>query len=450
MYIIKIHKVSFVNILFGGLTFLLFLLPSTPFIINIFIYLSLLYGAFNSYYYTKTIGLFHLLTLFNLIFAFFYFSKGFLHILNFIEFAEAFKFYQIFIDLDAQKNLIFIPFIALITVNFSYFLFKTPKQNRNSKTISFLKPSLLVFLMSAPLSLYKQIKQFLFILNNGYLSIYDGSLSLLNFNPIINLSGYFNEFSYVAFVATSPPKKRFVLVSAAFLLIRAFDLFSGRRGQFMVLLLFVLWYTNKNYFELKINGYRFFTILLFIIPIFLIRNFVSVEAAINNEAFIQTFLAPFTNTHLILAYVLKFGFYKFYEYPILSLLAPFQLLSFAGQTHTYLEKTWGLGHHLTHYLNPDLYYAGQGIGSSFLVELYSAGPFGIIIGCVILGYVISKTSRQDTGTFFHFFSFYIVTHILFISRTSFFIPIFKPLIYLIIFIPFLFILDKILWKKNLH
>ena len=449
-----VNKTVLINVLVFLLLSFLKLFPFSENLISLMIYLSLSYSLLFCVFLIKRIGMFHLLTLFNIIFSFFYLSKGLLHIFDMYPYEEAFKFRHILMNGETQKSMIFYPICSLLFTNCAFFLTNKKeilniKSNILSNFQKFRQQTIIIFLITYPFTLYKSIKRVFFVINNGYLSLYNGALDSLKFNFVFNLSTYFTEFAYAAFVATSPTKKQFLRISLLFLFFKLFDLLTGRRNQFVVTFLFILWYYNKYFTKIKIRVTHTAIIILLLLASFLVRDFENLDL-IDNESLAILFLTPITNSHLILGYIMEFGYEKIINLPGLTLLAPFQLIRFDGQSYAFLQDTWGLGHHLTFFLNPDSYYNGEGIGSSFIAELYSLGLFGILFGSFIIGWLIQVMSRKRMNSVTLILTYFIITHLLFMSRSSFFIPIFKPLFYCMFFLPIIYFIKISLWKKNSH
>ena len=447
MYILKIKKFSLINVAICGVTLILYILPY-PEIIDHLIYFSLLYQIIAIYHFNKTHGLFHLITIFNSIFFLFYSTKGLLHILDIIHFSEVFKFFQIHINPINQYYLALIPLVVVSLVNTTVLF--TNKINYKSRTrqLSILQPAIRIFWLSLPLTFYRGFIQFKHIVVNGYLSLYDGSMKGIDFNLFITLSSYLTEFSFAAIVASNPSKKQFIRYSILFLLIKLLDLLGGRRGQFFTLLVFIVWFYNKTYSKIRVNIITALLSFISIIFIVFIRNYDNFSSIAENEVILKTIFGEFTNTHLILGYLLHFGYQTIHPSPLLILGAPLQFIPFNGQTLEYLKSTFGLGHHLTYYLSSNSYFNGEGIGSSFVAELFSLGIIGLILGSLLLGYIINFYTNRELGFVPRLLTYYVVTHIIFISRTSFLPPILKPTLFLLIYIPMLYLIKKILWQRT--
>ena len=187
-----VNKTVLINVLIFLLLSFLKLFPFSENLISLMIYLSLSYSLLFCVFLIKRIGMFHLLTLFNIIFSFFYLSKGLLHIFDMYPYEEAFKFRHILMNGETQKSMIFYPICSLLFTNCAFFLTNKKeilniKSNILSNFQKFRQQTIIIFLITYPFTLYKSIKRVFFVINNGYLSLYNGALDSLKFNFVLYL-----------------------------------------------------------------------------------------------------------------------------------------------------------------------------------------------------------------------------------------------------------------------
>jgi hypothetical protein len=85
------------------------------------------------------------------------------------------------------------------------------------------------------------------------------------------------------------------------------------------------------------------------------------------------------------------------RFTLAPLLAPFRQLvdpAFGTQTDAYGRASGLLSHELSYRLDPDLYLAGHGVGSSYLAEAYLAlGLVGVILSTAAVVWALTAATR---------------------------------------------------------
>jgi oligosaccharide repeat unit polymerase len=268
---------------------------------------------------------------------------------------------------------------------------------------------------------YRAILEFRILYGNRALLFLQGSANI-GLPLYIRLSSVFFEVGFLLFVASFPSKKQFIRASIVYFLVILPNIIIGNRMQIASMTLYVLWFLGRFY-GVKISkikalvGVLLGIVLLQIIGIFRTGDSVS-EISVSN--LIMSFLSSQSNSFEILP---LYTSYKDamppHVYPYLFDSMFGGLIGVTGQNYEVLLRRAGLGSHLTYTLNPNYYFAGGSIGTSYIAELYEFGLIGIVVGSVFLSFYIIQFQRYvGKSRFVLLFSYYFFYSIVSSPRAS--------------------------------
>jgi hypothetical protein len=247
---------------------------------------------------------------------------------------------------------------------------------------------------------------------------------------------------------------RFNVVVFLYLLINVLLAIGGSRGQLILSLAF------SFYLLIKFHDFKMTRSRILILTVIIL--FLPVLAVIKNPSYygsgliFELMLQELGNSSLIIPYLLHFSnLVEILDFP--AILGPLQILPFDGQSEAYLSRTFGLGHHLTAYLNRSSYFMGEGIGSSYIGELVQLAMFltgsyffvlpVVALGSYFLGVFISLVDFNSRSFLvIRLLIFFLVPHLLFTPRTSYFLPL-VPLLKFVIFLLALIYLINLIYVK---
>tara|TARA_R110002050_G_scaffold98117_1_gene203851 strand:- start:4358 stop:5770 length:1413 start_codon:yes stop_codon:yes gene_type:complete len=395
-----------------------------------------IYTVISSKRYLKWTSL-YLIFLFTL--GLFIFSRIFLDIFGIYQFEWANKWRNFLFPLKTQITLLSYLIISLVVIHLGALLsLFTPRRNKVE-----LKPyakleevSLYLFFLSFPGILYKYILQFKFIINNGYTAVYDGSLNLLSYPYWTFGSGTLMEVSFCLFLASKPSKKKFMLISVLFFILKIIDVLKGGRSKLFLPVLFIAWFYYQFYSSSDLKLKKLFVystvgiLLSQAILIFRDSNNLAFE---NSGFFLSLFFAQQGISILVLGYMINYKT-TFVNTGWPYIIYPLTIFSASeGQSYEYINETISLGHRLSYFLSPEGYLQGEGIGSSFLGELYDLGFIGFVLGSFFVGmFIIYFEHIIKYNRIWLLLSLYIMQTIVYMPRASIF-PISKDIILLVVF-----------------
>lgn len=359
-----------------------------------------------------------------------YFSRPMLHFLTGTGVYEIFKFKRVSLsssEVFDWHTAILISLLGL-QIGYRYYILRAARNRLDLSRYGMVLTKLLLFIFY-PYYLISALNKFQILRRYGYLSSYDGGISE---SLIEKLVGYIVLVLFaIIFANRKLSRFYFFFFASIFLFPELLVSLYGARGDFLLSLMYIMWvaYQRRTFIN-----WRYVVIgVLFLMPILFGLVTKRYEAE-NISLLLSIMLSELGNSSLIIPYMSIADLPGFYKVPML--LAPFQIIPFAGQTYEYLDVTWGLGHHLTAALSKTSYLKGEGIGSSFIGELSQLGLVGIFIGSYALGAVIKYFDYSYDYSFaVRVFAIILVPHILFVPRTS----LFPPLITFLIFVTFFFL-----------
>lgn len=364
-------------------------------------------------------------------FGIFLYSRVFLDFLGFIDFGWANKF-----NYFEFSNLVRFELLFLLGISFQLIFIGYNLPNSSSIKSGLINlPNLesyakKIFIISSPGLVYKYFLQFKYVITNGYLSLYNGSINSLKYPFWTFGSGFLVELSYAMFLASMPKKKTFVLFSTIFMLLQILDVLKGGRSKLFLPLMFVIWFYNKFYKNsIRINLFKLFSfgVVLIVVSQSLLIFRDSNNVVLDLESYSSLFVIFFQQqgvSILVPAYLIH---YKgvFINESLPYILYPLDLFdNFSVQSTEYVKNTLSLGSKLTYFLSPKSYLDGQGIGSSYVAELYDLGYLGVMTGSLVLGFLIKKFSDSIIySRYLIFISYILFESIVYMPRASYFPPI---------------------------
>tara|TARA_B100001093_G_C26808271_1_gene1006446 strand:+ start:258 stop:1328 length:1071 start_codon:yes stop_codon:yes gene_type:complete len=325
------------------------------------------------------------------------------------------------------------------------------------RKIEFLIPTNLKFVntgkillqaLAIPLFLI-YIKQFYFILTNGYISIFNGDLAR-NTSIIEIIIPRLMEYSFYIFLAGVPSEKQFKKYSLLYILLMFLHAIKGQRGSFILLLILITWYYYKVYGRNKSLSLR--KLFLAILPLQLFSQLILYTRVGKNLSTYSILDVPYnfllTNgiSINVSAYVIQFYDSGLASQGVPYFFAPLydyfyrifidRSVFYAGRTIELLEVSNYLSNKLIHFINPGAYFYGNGTGSSYLAELYDLG--GVIGGAIALFFIVrcilifEFTAKYKR--FFLFLSPIVLMKFIYIPRDSLLKIIDDLLIFILIYI----------------
>jgi len=357
----------------------------------------------------------------------FEFSRVFLDILGLYHFEWANKFKDFYFPKKTQVQILSYLILSLAFIHLGFYFSFFKKRNIRSELkpeLKLGKIALILFIISFPGIFVKYLIQFKFILKNGYVAVYNGELNHLTYPIWTYGAGTLMVISFCIFLASKPTKRKFLIVSALFFLLKTADVLKGGRSKLFLPIIFIVWYYFMFYSDKKLKIWK---IVVFVILGIAISQFILLSRNSNNVAygsdilFIKLFFAQQGISLLVLGYMI---YYKnsFVHHGLPYILYPLTVWGkLKGQTYEFVQHTLSLGHKLTYFLSPPAYLSGQGIGSSYLGELYDLGIVGFVLGSFIIGYfIIYFESKVRYNRIWLVLSFFIVESIVYMPRASIF------------------------------
>lgn len=216
-------------------------------------------------------------------------------------------------------------------------------------------------------------------------------------------------------VASVPKRRNFIFCFIIYLLTMIPIVLGGERGDFVVPIIFFVWYNYKFYGYkiniLKLVGLAIAVMLFSYFISFARRNETMTEGSILTLLF--GFLAESaTSLKLLCFYIVYHDHIMAHTYPFFldSLIGG--MLPAAGQSLETLQIRSSIGHQLVYEINPNYYLAGHSMGTSFITEAYEFGIIGVIISAFVFIKVIlffeKYVEKSRIGKYFLFYMFTII------------------------------------------
>lgn len=396
-------------------------------------------NTLNSYMiFLYTLGLFN-------------FSRIALDLVEYKKFGWATKFANYYFTKSVVNEVLYIFLLALLFIHLGFYLaIKYNKLDfeiiipRNELNINFSKWIFVIFSFMLAIKLFIQFK---IILSYGYNAYYTGILKNVEYPIYTYGSGTIMTVAFIIFLASRPNKKEFLTYSSIYLLVKLLDSLKGARAIFLTQLLFIIWYYVKAY-KPKIKYFDLFKILCFslvfsqILVSFREKKLFSLKLITS----IENFFFSQGVSYLVLAYTIDL------KERIENKLYFIQgIFGFKPQGVQALNTTNSLPDVLTYLLDPKAYMKGEGIGSNFIAEIYFLGYFGLILICILLGYIIIFYEiKVGKSVILMMFSTYFIPNLFYIPRGSLFGGGLLKFILFYVIIPLVIMKGLTIWKKYLE
>lgn len=310
-----------------------------------------------------------------------------------------------------------------------------------------------IFYILLFLSFLKIVKIIQFVYLHGYLSLFNGEISSLNFLRGITI---ICEAMFIVLIYNSNSKKEFLYYTFNMLVfIYIPKILTGQRGPTILFILFMIYFYNTKY---KIENKRkiFFLGLIFI-PIMqsivLYRDYKQIS--FFNLFDIETFLGVLYQQSvsiLIPAYVVEFKEELIYNHKYPYLLSYFvDIFKDTGNGQNIKKIINGnyLGDQLTYFISPNLYLSGGGTGTSIIAELLDLSKLNYILFSIYsfiyirISLFVEKIKEKNILIFT--ISYFYLQSFIYSPRDSIG-KIVSNILYHIVFVLFFYYLNVFLYK----
>lgn len=300
--------------------------------------------------------------------------------------------------------------------------------NKNRKILLFLVVLLL------PGTLMKLIYDYKQILSSGYLIAF--SAERVQAPLLLRLCWFILKSFAPLLVVFVKRKKDLIAFVSLMVVIDIANILAGNRSNLLAPFAFFFWYYYKFISTKLVKIYKLVIIGICVI----VFSIVSIN--LRDEAEVMKFdLKEYSHAFFYsqgVSYLLNVYYHDFDE----KLVNPSRLAMFhplynyylmgkvkVGHSEEYVEKTISLDHKITYAVSPNAYLNGQGLGTSYIIELYAlGGMLALIIGSFFLGRIIVWFERfflirED----YRFVSWFWIYHLVTLPRSGL-IPDLTPLL----------------------
>ncbi|MHA8083437.1 O-antigen polysaccharide polymerase Wzy [Aquirufa sp. A-Brett2-15D] len=438
---------------FGGNIYL-----SAPIILSIVIYIN----------YRRYKTIFHILNIFNFSSLLFFFGSP---LINLFLAQENFVLESIVVSEFSKRDLDFCSIIVMISlsvINFSAslninLLFVRNLDSYNSKFNHFLfKVGSILMTTSLPFIVLLIVFQIQYLLEAGYLSIYNGDIANVKYPiPFLTYVTYPFFYGFCLICSAVPSKKIFNRFFIILLCISIFESFKGGRFSLVSPILYFFWFSTLVYhtnFKLKKLLIPFILLISLISFLTLNRDKSENSVDVNKVAF-SIIASQGRSVQLFSLYLdNKPQVEKYGKYMITSnLLLPYLVIKypskiFQSQNTESVMISNNFKDIITYVLSPDYYLSGGGMGGTYIVELYELGLLFCIFFSLIFGIFLYNFSNLTINSvFFRFISYFLFLYIFIMPRAEA-LPNFLNLIKLVfvyLLLKFVFVFfNKIQPQKN--
>lgn len=355
-------------------------------------------------------------------------------------------------ELDQKEYYTFLVLlsVAIIFTYYSYFCNMVSAQTDKRTGESFNNRRLLpivriLFFATLPFACYMQAT--IVIVKSG-LSYTGGYLVNVDFPVFVRAAYYVFASVTMLYLAIRPPKKEVYIVLLSFLIIEGgMQLFQGRRALFATTLLFELWYLMKyhNVKKIKRKYYLMGGLAIFIVIclFFVVEQLRSDKqmAILSVFEIIKKLIISTGASDSVIANTIRYK-NEFPDCGVLYLFDPIINNPIANiingkmgiaQGMEYIESFHSFSHQISFIVEPSLYLAGYGMGSSYIAEVYLAfGVLGVCIVSTFLGKMISVFENCSLrGNVFVNASYFVLVKSLFALPRSGLFDWFSDMIYLL-------------------
>ncbi|HEI8950850.1 TPA: O-antigen polysaccharide polymerase Wzy [Morganella morganii] len=290
--------------------------------------------------------------------------------------------------------------------------------------VNLKKTAILLLSISTPGVIYKLAVTISSITNNGYLSFYNG-IQYSAFGGAIEIISYkLYIVGCLLFFARQLSKKAFFIISIFILVPAIAFAIAGKRNELGLTILYLIWYWHSYIKPIKFNFINIITSLLFIIALSMIfqsiqNNRTGTEYAKNKNALVS-FITSQGVSGVVLPYYIDYeNMMNSKDYPFL--LAPIFDRAYRNkQNDELLTHSNYFNHKLTHAVDSTAYYNGEGLGTSYIAEIFQYSYISLIFGSILLGLLIYLFEICKNNQVIKYLSFYIVNTLFFLPRGELF------------------------------
>lgn len=341
-------------------------------------------------------------TLFIASFTFFILARILVDLFVGINFAETISFTFYKFSPVVQREMLSILFIHIWSIFLGFFIFRfinTPKKLivfNFSKGI--FKFSTYLFYITLPIAIYSTYVKLFLVLNDGYLSLFKDNKNTEGL--IVLICNMVFTFSFYLIISSRPPIGKLKVYAIFYYLTLLLTLLTGQRG-FALCQIVIVSYAIISLYNIKVNFFRIFIFFVGImfLAIFIEANRSNSDFILNSDIFVLFIYGQGISLQ-VLGYSIEYQ--NILNYNFLNLFAEFRSVAesiyyrligeksiITRSAYLSMKEFGHLGLKLSYTLNRDKFFLGQGIGSSYLAELYLVGGKSLVlIGGVLLGYII--------------------------------------------------------------
>lgn len=324
------------------------------------------------------------------------------------------------LPLDAQQHVIGVLLLSLVSIDVAFhFWGRKPRRNIDAPPTPIFSGmgsvALPVFYIAALIFAVGQSAKILHVSTNGYLALY------VNYRPpipyLFGLAEIATGISLAVFLAARPSKERAVPALLAYLAVSSLALAYGQRNPPLIALLLVVFYLTVRERESDTPGrwlpkrlvVTALVALPFILSALYIFSFDRLDRQIESTSLFSGALGlleqqagslvVISNGYVHQAELDALGPYLFA--PLLRILPSALVNGDLGAAAGTLSSApqGSFAQALTFIVNPITYYAGGGLGSSFVAELFQDyGYLGVLLGSVLFGIFLAYTKDLKGST----------------------------------------------------
>lgn len=337
--------------------------------------------------------------------------------------------YRVFSNMVLDKGSCLIV-ISVLVINITYILSKRININSSNTNSEFIKFSYffgkILFIFSIPLTITALFIQIFYVINNGFLSLYNGELQSIVYPlKIIGFAHYFFYYGFFLIASSIPPKKKLMKYAIIFIIISLFEGIKGSRIAFIFPVIYLLWYLSFFYKSYNIkNKLKYIFVSLFIV-IFLTTLRENVDDTKSSIRIVPEIIASQSRSVQLIALYEEYSdeVEKYGDKMITSnLLLPYYFLIypskvFKSQNYELVKISNNFKNIITFVISPEYYFAGGGLGGTYIVELKELGLFFLICISILIGILFSKFTKHLTHNhLIKFLSYSILLHVFIMIR----------------------------------
>lgn len=292
------------------------------------------------------------------------------------------------------------------------------------------------------LSVMKMVYFLNVVRKNGYLALFNGTIGNIGYPVIFTGAISIAEALFVVLMFYNRDKKSFLQYSGLLLLVGLTKMMTGQRAYGLVLLLYIICMYSTYYKEVHFYNRKILLIGL-IVPIAIValnhirfQVSVSLRDLFEENVYVRMMISQGSSIEVVS------GVNQYSD--SFTNKVPFMIGYFvdlfkrepAGQTMLDITQGNYLGDHLSYAINPTMFLAGRGTGTSLVAETFDLvrGNYLLIFGVAcILTLLVLKISQRAYKSVYNFaFSYYLMTDFIFSPRDSIFKSI-KSIVIVLVF-----------------